>query len=218
MSDDRVDSSATGVYGDYERTSARLSSRVRRLLPPRLRSIINQSYWRWYDTTDFLAEMIGGLPSHTLRVFLYRSLTGVHIGARTSIHRGCRFYRPSGVTIGGHTVINRDVLLDGRMGLQIGANVSISEGAAIITLEHDPDSPTFETRGALVRIGDRVFVGARAILLPGVAIGEGAVIAAGAVVTRDVEPFAIVGGVPARPIGQRRQDLTYTLDYRKFLG
>jgi len=218
MSDDWMKSPAPGVYEDYRRTSGRLSPRMRRLLPLRLRAFITQIYWRWYDATDFLAEIIGWLPSHTLRILLYRSLARLHVGAHTSIHRGCRFYRPSGVTIGNHTIINRDILLDGRMGLQIGDNVSISEGTAIITLEHDPNSATFETRGASVRIGDRVFVGARAMLLPGVAIGEGAVVAAGAVVTRDVPSYTIVGGVPARPIGQRQQDLAYTLDYRKFLG
>jgi maltose O-acetyltransferase len=115
-------------------------------------------------------------------------------------------------------VINRDVLLDGRAGLRIGHNVSISEGTALFTLDHDPQSPTFERRGAPVIVGDRVFIGARAIILPGVTIGEGAVVGAGAVVTRDVPPYTIVTGAPARPIGERRRDLTYTLDYRKFLG
>ena len=191
---------------------------LRRVLPLPLRRLIVQLYWRWYDARDFIAEAVGWLPSHGLRLFLYRHLLRISIGARTSIHRDCRFYRPSGVSIGSHSIINRDVLLDGRMGLQIGDNVSVSEGTAIITLEHDPNSPTFEPRGAAIHIGDRVFVGARAILLPGVAIGEGAVVAAGTVVTRDVDPFAIVAGVPARPIGQRQHDLTYTLDYRKFLG
>jgi len=104
------------------------------------------------------------------------------------------------------------------MGLYIGSNVSISEGTAIFTLEHDPNSPTFDNRGAPVRIADYVFLGARAIVLPGVTIGEGAVVGAGAVVTRDVAPFTIVAGVPAKPIGQRSRDLAYSLDYRKFLG
>jgi maltose O-acetyltransferase len=122
------------------------------------------------------------------------------------------------VQIGDHSIINRDVILDGRMGLKIGSNVSISEGALLLTLEHDPNSLTFDNRGGAVTIGNRVFVGARAIILPGITLGEGAVVAAGAVVTHDVPPFTIVGGVPARPIGERRSDLIYTLDYRKFLG
>ena len=212
------DLATDGVYGDYQQRSARLSPRLRRLMPIGLRSFLTKLYWHWYDARDFIAEAVGWLPSHGLRLLLYRHVLRISIGQRTSIHRGCRFYRPSGVSIGSHSIVNRDVLMDGRMGIQIGDNVSVSEGTAIITLEHDPNSPTFEARGAPVRIDDRVFVGARAILLPGVAIGEGAVIAAGAVVTHDVEPFAIVAGVPARPIGQRRQDLAYLLNYRKFLG
>ena len=203
---------------DYRQVSDGVPHGLRRVLPLPLRKLIVQLYWRWYDARDFVAEAIGWLPAHGLRLFLYRHVLRISIGQRTSIHRNCRFYRPSGVSIGNHTTINRDVLLDGRMGIQIGDNVSISEGTAVLTLEHDPNSPLFETRGAAIRIGDRAFVGVRAVLLPGVTIGEGAVVAAGAVVTRDVEAFAIVAGVPARPIGQRRQDLTYTLDYRKFLG
>jgi maltose O-acetyltransferase len=96
--------------------------------------------------------------------------------------------------------------------------VSISEGSALITLEHDPNSPNFANRGSQVTIGDRVFIGLRAIILPGVTVGEGAIVAAGAVVTKDVGAYEIVAGVPARQIGQRSRDLDYKLDYRKFLG
>ncbi len=189
-----------------------------RRLPDPLKRFLNAAYWLKYDATDFLAECIGWLPSHMLRSFLYRYLLGIKLSPQCSIHRNCRFYRPAGVSIGANTVINRDVLLDGRSGLQIGANVSISEGAAIFSLEHDPNSVTFSTRGGPVIVGDRVFVGARAVILPGVTIGEGAVVAAGAVVPRDVPPYQIVGGVPAKSIGQRRHDLEYTLNYHKFLG
>ncbi len=62
-------------------------------------------------------------------------------------------------------------------------------------------------------IGDRAYVATRATILPGTVIGEGAVVAAGAVVTKDVPAFAIVGGVPAKVIGERTQNLDYSLDY-----
>jgi len=191
---------------------------LKRLAPVWVKRTVNRLYWHGYDARDFLAEATGWLPSHRLRVLCYRHMLKMTIGRHTSIHRGCRLYLPPRVRIANNTIINRDVLLDGRMGLHIGANVSISEGAAIFTLEHDPNSPNFANRGAAVHIEDFVFVGARAIILPGVTVGRGAVVAAGAVVTHDVAPFTIVGGVPARPIGTRSRDLKYALDYKKFLG
>jgi len=101
-------------------------------------------------------------------------------------------------------------------------------------LGHDPRSATFEDRGGDVVIGDRVWIGYRAIILPGVFLGEGAVIGAGAVVAKDVEPYEIVVGNPARKIGERaaaqeiggssskmgdkeRLSLKYELDYRPWL-
>ena len=203
-----------GVHRDYRSTASRVSDPLRQLSPTRARRWLTRLYWRWYDAHDFLVETIGWIPLHSVCGFLYGRIAQVHIGQKASMHRGCRFYRASGVQIGARSIVNRDVLLDGRIGLKIGDNVSISEGAAIFTLEHDPNSANFADRGAAVRINDRVFVGARAIILPGVTVKEGAVVAAGAVVTRDVAAFSIVGGVPAKPIGQRRQDLTYTLDAR----
>jgi len=115
-------------------------------------------------------------------------------------------------------VVLRDVLLDGRRGLEIGNNVNISEGVLIFSLHHDLSSPDFAASGGPVIIGDHVFIGARAIILPGVQIGRGGVVAAGAVVTKDVAPLSIVGGVPAHTIGARPDVLTYSLNYRKFLG
>jgi maltose O-acetyltransferase len=199
-------------------TDGGVSAALRRRLPLGIKRRLNRAYWLGYDATDAFAEFVGRLPSHTLRVFLYRHLLRISVGSHTSIHRNCRFYRPSHVMIGANTIINRDVLLDGRQGLLIGNNVSVSEGAYIFTLEHDPNSPVFASRGAPVRIEDYVFIGARAVVLPGVTVGKGCVVAAGAVVTNDVPENAIVGGVPARAIGQRRADLNYSLDYRKFLG
>jgi len=186
-------------------------------LPLSFKKVLNAVYWLAYDTRDYLTEVIGRLPSNRLRCLLWRGL-GVRLGRRTSIHRNCRFYRPSHVTIGAHCVILRDVLLDGRRGLTIDDNVNISEGVMVFSLHHDMNSSEFAAEGGTVSIGDHVFIGARAIILPGVTIGRGAVVAAGAVVTKDVAPLSIVGGVPAREIGSRPDVLTYTLDYRKFLG
>ena len=78
-------------------------------------------------------------------------------------------------------------------------------------MEHDPQHPDFDCRGGPVTIGDRAWIGARAIILPNTRIGEGAVVSAGAVVTRDVDPYTIVGGNPARPVGERTRDLRYQL-------
>jgi acetyltransferase-like isoleucine patch superfamily enzyme len=195
----------------------RVAPELRSLVPVPVRRRISGAYWLAYDSLDFIAELVGAIPSHTLRVALYRLLR-VAIGSKTSIHRGCRLYWPSRVSIGANTIINRNVLLDGRMGLRIGDNVSISEGTTIFTLEHDPNSPDFSNRGAPVAIEDYAFIGAKATILPGVIVGCGAVVAAGAVVTHHVEPFTIVGGVPARLMGERARNLTYQLNYRKFLG
>ncbi len=206
------------VDAEYSALHAQMPEHLTRALPLWLRCWLKGQYWHYYDARDYGAEMAGHLPSHTLRLLIYRRLLHVRIGAGSSIHRGCRFYCPPGIRIGAHTVVNRDVLLDGRTGLLAGDNVSISEGAALFSLEHDPQDPQFGTRGAATRVGDRAFIGARAIILPGITIGEGAVVGAGAVVTHNVEPFAIVAGVPAREVGRRRQDLRYTLAHRKFLG
>lgn len=189
-----------------------------RRLPTPVKRFLNTLYWLGHDALDFSAEQAGHIWFHSVRLWCYRRLFKIAIGPHTSVHRLCRFYAPSRVIIGAHTVINREVLLDGRSGLTIGDNVSISEGVVILTLEHDPNSPIFENRGALVTIHNRVFIGMQALILSGITIGEGAVVAARAVVTHDVAPYTIVAGIPARPIGERSRELTYTLDYRKFLG
>jgi maltose O-acetyltransferase len=111
-------------------------------------------------------------------------------------------------------VINFGCLLDGRkFKIKIGSDVSIGPEASILTLGHDPQSPDFGDRGGNVVIGDRVWIGYRAIILPGVTIGDGAVVGAGAIVTKDVEPFCIVAGNPARKVGERNKDLPYQLNY-----
>jgi maltose O-acetyltransferase len=108
-----------------------------------------------------------------------------------------------GIRIGRRTVINHQCHLDGRGWLSIGDDVDISSGVWILTDAHDMNDPLFRETLAPVKIGNHVWIGSRATILPGVTVGEGAVVAAGAVVNRDVEPYTVVGGVPARQIGTR---------------
>jgi acetyltransferase-like isoleucine patch superfamily enzyme len=196
--------------------------RIGRLLPGSIRRFLIRSYWSCKqlveDSQEYSAELVGHVPSHALRLWWYRHICGMRIGHRSSIHRQCRMYAPWRITIGNHSVINHGVLLDGRCGLEIGANASISEGTVILTLGHDVDAPDFALEGGAVSIGNQVFIGSYARILPGVSIGEGAVVGVGSVVVRDVEPFAVVAGAPARFLRSRRGDLVYELDYRKRFG
>jgi maltose O-acetyltransferase len=130
------------------------------------------------------------------------------------IHGRCRFKAPWGVHIGHNTWLGADAFLDGRSGVYIGNNVSIGDQLLIVTKEHDINSPTFEGVGGPVIIEDRAFLGSRVTILPEVRIGAGAVVASGAVVVKDVEPWTLVGGVPAKFI-KRRPVLNYALDTSK---
>jgi len=165
--------------------------------------------------------IVAHVPSHTLRRAWYTRVVGMSVGSHTALFMGLHLEfrgRPRegrrGISIGDHTVINAGCHLDGRGGLSIGDNVSLSPGTWILTDEHDVNDPRFPEILAPVTIEDYVFVGSKAMILPGVTLGRGAVIGAGAVVTRDVDPFQIVAGSPAREIGQRRTEPRYQLDHR----
>ena len=156
-------------------------------------------------------HFVGYVPSHHFRRFFYR-LCGVKIGNGSTIHMGARFYNPGNIEIGNDSIIGEGAVLDGRDKLIIGDHVDIASEVMIYNSEHDVQSGDFEAKTAPVEISDCVFIGPRAIILPGVKIGKGAVVGAGAVVTKDTESFTIVGGVPAKNIGERKiKDLNYKL-------
>lgn len=100
-------------------------------------------------------------------------------------------------------------MLDARGGLTIGNSVSISHNVVIMTGGHKANSETFEGEHLPIDIADYVWIGCNAVVLKGLTIGKGAIVAAGAVVTKNVEPYTIVGGVPASVIGHRNQNLHY---------
>lgn len=158
-------------------------------------------------------RLISKIPSHRLRLTFYRMMMGFRIGSNSYIFMDAWFDTPGKFKIGDNSVVNQKCRLDNRGGLTIGNKVSVSSEVCILTADHDPASPEFAGRLAPVVLEDYTFVGTRAIIMPGVTIHRGAVVAAGAVVTKDVPAFTVVAGIPARPIKERCRDLSYTVDY-----
>lgn len=167
------------------------------------KKIINRLFNYVLDFELLLVSLAGLVPCHLLRLFFYH-LAGMKIGKGSRIHMGARFFYPANIKIGEGSIIGDNVFLDGRDKLIIGNHVDIASSVMIYNSEHDINSEDFHAISGPVEIGDYVFIGPRAIILPGVKIGKGAVVAAGAVVTKDVTEYTIVGGVPAQAIGERK--------------
>jgi acetyltransferase-like isoleucine patch superfamily enzyme len=177
-----------------------------------LEKIRNRFETYWNDAVTAKLFWFSFVPSHTFRRFIYR-FAGVKLGIGSSLHTGLRLYNPKNITIGNDTIIGLYATLDGRDRLSIGNHVDIASEVMIYNSEHNVHDPHFDAIKAPVFIEDYVFIGPRAIIMPGVTVGRGAVIAAAAVVTKNVEPGVIVGGVPAKVIGERQ-----TQDYQYVLG
>ncbi len=163
------------------------------------------------ETHTYFISLVSLIPISIFRMALLR-IAGIRIGNSSIVNAGARFYDPSGIVIGEDCVIGERIVLDGRAPLTIGNHVDIASEVMIYNSEHDIASSTFGATSAPVTIKDYVFIGPRAIILPGVTVNEGAVIGAGAVVTKDVPANAVVGGVPAKVIGERPlKQLNYRL-------
>ena len=150
-----------------------------------------------------ILRFVGYIPIHFVRKFFY-VFSGVEIPLDSTIHNGANFFKPNSITIGHDTIIGDHCFLDGRAPLTIGNHVGIASQVLIYNDEHDINSPEYGNSFGPVTIGDYVFIGPRAIILPNVKIGKGAVIAAGAVVTKDIPEYEIWGGVPAKKISDRK--------------
>jgi len=160
----------------------------------------------YLDGLLYLANrVVACLPSHRLRLFFYRHAMGFSIGTGSYIFMDAWFDTKGkgSFVLGSHSTINQKCRLDNRGTIIIGEHVAISAEVCILTADHDLRSPALAGRTRKVTIGDSVFIGTRAMLLPGITVGKGAAIAAGAVVTKDVPAYAVVAGVPARQIGSR---------------
>jgi len=148
-----------------------------------------------------------------LRPVLYR-LCGFEIDRSATLQGGVRFFHVGRLKVGRGSLVNRGTYLDNRAGLSIGANVSIAHDARIYSLGHEVHGGGFAVRGKPVAIEDYAVLFAGAMVMPGVTVGRGAVVMAGAVVTKNVPPMRIVGGNPAVDLGPREGEPAYTLGRR----
>jgi acetyltransferase-like isoleucine patch superfamily enzyme len=151
-------------------------------------------------------------PNHWLRIFYLRNVIGIPIGKECFIHMGC-FFAGNNIFIGNNTVIGRNCYLGGGGKLIIKNNVSITAQTYIFCATHLTNSSTFECVHKDVIIEDYAWIGARAMILPGVRIGRGSVLGAASTATKDIPDYSVYAGTPAKEVGQREKELIYTLKY-----
>ena len=162
-------------------------------------------FYRNYIPNHFINK----IPFYFIRHFFYRNIYRLKLGKGSSIHLNC-FINQFNIEIGRDTAINRKCYLDGRGGILIGDNVSISPEVHLITAQHNINDPSFTFVKEPIVLDDYVFIGTRAIVLPGVHLGKGCVVASGAVVTKSFPEYSVVAGVPAKVISTRNKDLNYS--------
>ena len=136
------------------------------------------------------------------RIFLLRCF-GAKLAAAANVLPSCKIWQPWRLIMGPYSCLSEHVDCYAVDQIILGKNVTVSQGAFLCTASHDISSPIMELTTKPLIIEDNVWVCARAIVLPGVTLHEGCVVAAGAVVTKDVPAWTIVGGNPAKPIGTR---------------
>lgn len=170
----------------------------------------------YYAIVLFSNTVVNKLPSRHLRKWFYQ-IMGAEIGKKTFPCRRVEILFPKGLKLADGVAIGWFAELDARGGITVDHDTNISSHVKLITGSHDLDDSDFTADFRPITIGHHCWVGTGAIILQGVTIGDGAVIAAGAVVTKDVPPYEVWGGVPAKHIRNRGKDLKYSIKSAQLL-
>lgn len=141
------------------------------------------------------------------RVSLVR-MFGAKIGRGCVIKSSCEIWLPWNLTMGDYVALSEHVICYSVDKITIGSQTTISREVFLCCASHDVKSSIMELTYDPITIGMNVWIAGRAIVLPGRKVGDGAVVAAGAVVVEDVEPWTIVGGNPARYLSKREFENT----------
>ncbi len=146
----------------------------------------------------FLNYIVSYIPCWKIRKFIYR-LAGLQIGKGSRICMRTRLMEPWNIVIGNNSIVNESCILDGRGRLRIGDNCSVSTESILYTASHIADSEEFKYYEKETVIGNGVWIGARAVVLPGVVIGNYSMIGACSLVSSgEYEAGFIYAGIPAK--------------------
>lgn len=164
------------------------------------------SHFRFYLVYYMTNHVMAHVPWHALRLFWYRKVVGMQIGEGSHVFLGQSFYGNciDCIRIGKKTTINPGCFFNASDDIVIGDRVVLAHKVSLHTADHDIHAETFPMRVGPIRIEDDAWIASHAIILKGVRIGRGAVVAAGAVVTKSVKEYEVVAGSPAKCIGMRK--------------
>ena len=157
--------------------------------------------------------IINKIPINIVRKFFLR-LLGAKLSSNCVIFRRCEMIKPINLKVGRSSSIGWFSFIDARGSISIGNNVTIASYCKLVTAKHDVEDPMFRASENPIIIDDYVWICTGATILGGVSIGKGAVVAAGAVVTKDVPPMTIVGGIPAKYIKKRETEPIFQDDMK----
>jgi putative colanic acid biosynthesis acetyltransferase WcaF len=176
------------------------------LIPPQVyrnrlsfRNRIERVLWSVVWTTLYRPSPV---PLFGWRRLLLRSF-GASIGTQAHPYPRCRIWAPWNLTMGAHSCLSNDVDCYSVDEVVLGEFATVSQQAMLCTATHDYNAPEFRLVTKPIMVGARAWIGARAFVGPGTNVGEGAVVGAASAVFRDVAPWTVVGGNPARLLKER---------------
>jgi putative colanic acid biosynthesis acetyltransferase WcaF len=162
-------------------------------------SFFKKTVWFYINAVVFKTSL---LPSNGIKAFLLR-LFGGKIGKMVELKPYINIKYPWFLEIGDHTWIGEDVWIDNLTFVKIGSNVCISQGAMLLTGNHNYSKTAFDLMVKPITIEDGAWVGAKAVVCPGVIVQSHAVLAVGSIATKNLEPYGIYQGNPAVKIKDR---------------
>lgn len=172
------------------------------------RKLANSISLYLYGLCRYYSILIGKIPSQRIRNLLMRKCLCLDISPKAVLYGGFEMRSPWNIHIG-EAVIGVGALLDGRRGIQIENRVCLAQNVKIFTLQHDVNDAHFAACGGEVKLEKYSWISSGTTVLPGITVGKGAVLASGAIATKNLEPYGVYAGIPAKKISERNQDLDY---------